>query len=114
MNYFDLLENEDVTGLETFLHTHNINEELHDQSLLYWAVHHNNLTFTTLLVQKGANVNHLDRINRTPLQIACYFGFVDIAKFLLENGANTEGCLERAQNGWDEHIQTDIIKLLNQ
>ncbi|MES9739801.1 ankyrin repeat domain-containing protein [Peribacillus frigoritolerans] len=58
--------------------THNLNEELQGQSLLYGAVHSNNLVFTKHLVHQGAIVNKTDRLGRTPFLIACYFGFVDI------------------------------------
>lgn len=112
MDYFDLLRREDIDGLNEFLKTHNLNEELQGQSLLYWAVHSNNLVFTKHLVHQGAIVNKTDRLGKTPLLIACYFGFVDIASFLLNTGAVIDGCLERAMRGWDGHTQTEIIELL--
>lgn len=112
MDYFDLLRREDIDGLNEFLKTHNLNENLKGQSLLYWAVHSNNLVFTKYLVHQGADVNQTDRLGKTPLLIACYFGFVDIATLLLKTGADLDGCLERAKRGWDGHIQTEIIELL--
>lgn len=114
MDYFDLLDKEDVNGLYIFLEKHNANEELQGYSLLYWAIFHNNVAFTKALVNQGANVNQCDHLERTPLQIACYFGFYEIAELLLQNGAHTDGCLERAKNGWGDHIQTEIIELLEQ
>lgn len=30
------------------------------------------------MVHQGANDNKIDRLGKTPLSIACYFGFVDI------------------------------------
>ncbi len=39
-----LLRNENVSDLDVFLKTHDVNEEINEQSLLYWAVHENNFT----------------------------------------------------------------------
>ncbi|SMQ80644.1 Ankyrin repeat-containing protein [Bacillus sp. OV166] len=114
MDYFNLLYRKDNAGLDKFLKKHDVNEQFQGQSLLYWAVHNNNFQITKLLVNRGANVNQCDRLGRTPLLIACYFGFVEIAAFLLDNGAEIDGCLERAKQGWDNHIQTEIIELLKQ
>ena len=112
LDYFDLLDKEDLHGLETFLHIHHPNEEINGQTLLYWATHQNNIAFVKLLVSQGANVNYRDDLGRTPLQIACYFGFTEIVAFLLESGANTEGCLEQATNGWAEQTHEEIVNLL--
>ena len=112
MDYLDLLDSNDAEGLVGYLRKHDVNGEHKGQSLLYWAVQNNNFEFTKLLVHHGADVNHCDRLGRTPLQIACYFGFVQIAIFLLENGADMAGCIVRAKHGWDGHIQTEIIELL--
>ncbi|MEH7302646.1 ankyrin repeat domain-containing protein [Neobacillus drentensis] len=113
MDYINLLQKSDVVGLGEYLRNHDVNKEYKGQSLLYWAIHNNNLEFTKLLVHQGADVNQCDRLGRTPMLIACYFGFVHIASFLLEYGADRAGCLERAKHGWDGHIQTEIIDLLN-
>ena len=112
MDYFNLLDSTDNQGLIEFLKKHDVNEVHKGQSLLYWAVYNNNLKFTKLLVHKGADVNKSDRLGRTPLLIACYFGFVRIASFLLENGADLNGCIEKAEQGWDNNFQTEIIELL--
>lgn len=56
----------------------------------------------------------MDRLGRTPLIIACYFGFIDIAAFLMKNDADMNGCLDRATQGWDNYVQTEIIDLLKQ
>ena len=112
MDYINLLHRKDSEGLEEYIRKHDVNEVHEGQSLLYWAVQNNNYEFTKILVYKGADVNHCDSFDRTPLIIASYFGFVQIASFLLENGADMAGCIERAKHGWDDHIQTEIIELL--
>jgi ankyrin repeat protein len=114
LDYINLLHRNDTEGLDEYLRKHNVNEEYKGQSPLYWAVNMNNLQFTKLLVHQGADVNQRDCLGRTPLLIACFFGYVQIASFLLENGADMAGCLERAKHGWVNHLQTEIIKLLKQ
>lgn len=112
MDYLNLLHSEDTVGLDEYLIKHDVNEEHKGQSLLHWAVHNNNFKFTKQLVYHGADINQRDRLGRTPLVVACYFGFVLIASFLLENGADMAGCIERAEHGWDDQKQTEIIELL--
>ncbi|MDR4887519.1 ankyrin repeat domain-containing protein [Fredinandcohnia sp. QZ13] len=113
MDYFKLLRNENVADLDKYLKTHDVNEDIYDQSLLYWAVYENSYAFTQRLIQHGVNVNKKDKLNRTVLHIACYFGFYNIAKLLLQNGAIRDTtCFERALSGWDGHYQSEIIDLL--
>lgn len=114
MEYIDLLHKDDTEGLNEYLEKHIVNGKYKGQSLLYWAVHMNNIQFTKQLIHRGANVNHRDCLGRTPLLIACYFGYFEIASFLMENGADMTGCLERAEVGWDNHKQKEIIELLKQ
>ena len=41
-----------------------------------------------LLVEAGADVNHVTKTNSTPLRAACFEGRLDIVKFLCENKAD--------------------------
>lgn len=108
-----LLRNENVSDLDVFLKTHDVNEEINEQTLLYWAVHENNFTFTNRLIHHGVDVNKKDKLGRTALHIACYFGFYDIAELLLQHGAVADStCFKRASSGWDSHYQSEIIELL--
>jgi ankyrin repeat protein len=68
-----------------------------------------------MLIQHGANLNIEGELGRTVLHIACFFGFYEITKFLLENAAIVDdACFERASKGWDNNYQTVIIALLKQ
>lgn len=115
MDYLKLLRAENVSGLDEYLETHDVNEEINEQSLLYWAVYENNFAFTQRLIQHGVNINKKDKLGRTALHIACYFGFYDIAELLLQHHAIADDtCFERASKGWDGHYQSEVIDLLRE
>jgi hypothetical protein len=115
MNYIELLQANDVTGLKKYLETHAVNEEVRGQSLLYWAVFMNNPKFCRLLIERGADVNQKDRNGRSSLSTACYFDFTIISRLLLENDAQIDAsCLDRAFKGWDNYLQVETLKLLKE
>ncbi|WP_191126188.1 ankyrin repeat domain-containing protein [Cerasibacillus terrae] len=115
MEYLKLLQTGNIANLDHYLKTHDVNEEINTQSLLYWAVYENNLTFMQRLIHHGVDINKKDKLGRTALHIAYYFGFYDIAKFLLQYGAVADtACFERASSGWDGHYQSEIIELLRE
>lgn len=112
MDFFEILEKNDIQKLEKFISRNNVNKEIQGQTLLYWAVHSGDLEITKLLIDKGACINKKDRFGRTALTNAAYFGFVDIAKLLLKNNAKIDSqCMDRAYFGWDGQVQTDILDL---
>lgn len=115
MNYIELLQANDVTGLGKYLETHSVNEEVQGQNLLYWATFMNNQKFCKLLIERGADVNQKDSMGRTPLSTACYFDFTTTSKLLLENGARIDlSCMDRAYWGWENNIQVETLKLLRE
>jgi len=68
-----------------------------------------------LLNDQNVDVTETDQLGRTPLQIACFIGFYEVCKKLLEKGARIdEDCFQRAQNGWDGFRQNEIIELLQE
>ena len=83
---------------------------------LFQAVYINDLdTVKKLLDDKDVDVNKTDHLGRTVLQIACYYGFYEVCKKLLEKGAKIdEDCFRRAENGWDGFRQSEIIGLLHE
>lgn len=112
MDYFKLLQNNDIEALVKYLNNHDANVEIQGQSLLYWTVFMGNLEFSKLLIEKGANVNQKDGSGRTPLEITSYFGFLEIAELLLKHDAKiTSACIDRAYNGWDGNVQKYILEL---
>jgi ankyrin repeat protein len=55
---------------------------------LLYAVVQNELPIAKLLIERGADVHSTYRSGRTALHIAANGGMTDIARFLLQNGAN--------------------------
>ena len=90
LNYLELLENNDVKGLMEYLKEHDINEELSNQTLLFWATFEGNLSFVKQLVHHGADINKKDSLDRTAVMISCFFGYYEITAFYLENDVETE------------------------
>jgi ankyrin repeat protein len=71
-----------------------------------------NVEFTNILIDEGADVNQMDDLGNSPLSIASFFGYTDIAKLLLENKAIISAAeMDRAYKGWDGYIQTEILDL---
>lgn len=115
IDFLKLLKDNDVSGLENYLKIHDTNKEIHGQSLLYWAVFNNNLEFSKRIIEMGADVNQKDHIGRSSLSISCFFGFINLATLLLENGAEIDGtCMERAYYGWNGNIQIEILDMLRE
>ena len=83
---YDLLSALDAVGTGHCLDCQN--EE--GQTLLHTAVISLNLPAVSLLVARGASVDHLDRYGRTPLMYAATNGWMDAASLLLEHAANLE------------------------
>lgn len=113
MDYLHILRSNDVKGLEKYLETHIVNEEVQGESLLYWAVYMDHQKFCKLLIEQGADVNQKDRNGRSPLSTACYFGFTAISRLLLKHGARIDAsCLDRAYWGWGNNVQVETLELL--
>jgi len=115
MNFFNIIINNDINGLESYLKRHKANEEIQGQSLLYWAVFHNRLAFVKKLIKHGADINWEDSLGRTSLSVSAFFNFTDITRLLLENHSRIDGIsIDRALFGWNSHVQLDSINLLRE
>ena len=67
----------------------NVNEEFATRMPLYFATDSNHLNAVTLLVEKGAEIDHLNGpAGRSALHQATIKGYFEILKFLVESGAN--------------------------
>lgn len=68
-----------------------------DGSKLIESVMYQDMEALKSLVESGADVNYQDpQYGTTALMLACNYGFIDMAKFLLDNGAKVN---IQAQNG---------------
>ena len=57
---------------------------------LFYAVFNNQIHIVEFLISKRANINSIDKYNRSPLHWAAKYSFVTIAKMLIEAGADLE------------------------
>jgi ankyrin repeat protein len=72
------------------------------ETALHVATRHNQLDAARLLTANGADVNAVTRQQRTPLELALFFGAadLDLIRFLIENGAEIK-------------VGSSIIRVLN-
>jgi serine/threonine-protein phosphatase 6 regulatory ankyrin repeat subunit B len=68
--------------------------------------HHYDPEIISILIQNGANVNHVTHDNRTPLTIACHMQNVELVKTLLDAGASLAH--------QDKHNNTTLMTLADQ
>jgi len=59
-------------------------------TLLFDAVRQDNLSEVSDLINNGADIEARDNAGQTPLHIAAYHGFTDIANFLITKGAEID------------------------
>lgn len=110
-----ILDSNDRNALAKFVEDHGVNKEVIGATLLYWAVYVNKIEIVQRLLNFGANPNQYDSIGRSPLETASYYGFYEVCKLLLEYGATvTLQSISRAEDGWGENRQIDIIALLHE
>lgn len=111
--YFELLRENNHSEIERYFIEHDVNDEIAGGTPLMWAVRQNNIEFVKRLIELGADPNKDDEVGRSPLEIACFFGYHGIAEYLLESGAQiTSNCYRRAQFSWNNSEQKEIIELL--
>ena len=63
------------------------------------ACHNGHVDAVRLLLDKGAEVDRVNKKGSTPLYIACQSGHVDVARLLLEKGAE----VNQTNNGGLRH-----------
>jgi len=72
---------------------------------LFWAVKENKIEAAKLLIEKGSNVNCLDKLNKQSiLSLAAEFGDLDMVKLLVEKGALVDNT--------DKLYKTPLIKAI--
>jgi ankyrin repeat protein len=63
-----------------------------DAPPLLWAVRGGSNDAVSMLIQKGADVNQLDELGRSPLIVSCFNSNINIAKELINSGADVNYC----------------------
>ncbi|RWS09566.1 hypothetical protein B4U79_03359 [Dinothrombium tinctorium] len=76
---------------------------------LHIAAKRGHLNVVKLLVDKGANVNAIDTVGRTPLWYTLLSGHVDVFLFLLENGAKANLIPECVANAAVKSMSIELI-----
>ena len=85
----DLIEKSDVSGVETFARTHDINELYYDYTPLCYAVKRDKESIARLLIRNGANVEK-ECHGKTPLMFAAKNDLVHMIDLLIESGAGVD------------------------
>ncbi|KAL4971954.1 ankyrin repeat-containing domain protein [Aspergillus desertorum] len=71
----------------------------HDgKPMLYYAAETGQSELVELLLAHGASIELTDFYGWTPLHAACYFGYTDIAKLLIETGSNVHAVTSEWNN----------------
>lgn len=77
-------------------------------SLILWHAHQNDAAAVRKLLEEDRSLVHArDYDNRTPLHVASLHGWIDVAKCLLDYGADVN-----AQDRWKNTVPFLIFKLL--
>ncbi len=88
-----LIDNKPKRGLLFEKHAANVNQfDYYDQSALIYGVGSADLALVKLLVKYGANVNLSNSNGTYPLHLAISRQNRAICEFLLEQGADVNGC----------------------
>jgi len=96
-----------INALKAFVESNNfINIDkqygMHSQTLLHHMVRCGSFECVKYLIEKGANVDALDKYGDTPLHDAAYFAHYDIVKYLLESGADNQRLNNYGRTVWHE------------
>ena len=70
------------------------------QTCLMTAAYHGHLAICRLLIDKGAQVEAINRMGGTPLHFAAQQGHIEIVLLLCDRGADTEAL---SNVGYEEH-----------
>ena len=86
------------------------------RTALMTAAFHGHLGVIKILFNKGANINHKDKDNFTPLILASYEGHLKVVKWLLRNGAhllNTDKFGDTAEESAEICGHSEVASFLN-
>src|ERR1700761_4015271 len=84
------LKTDDAATLSTYVTKGNLENCYGNYSLLAHSVRYNAKKCFDVLIAKGANVNHICGNYKSPLFFSAEYGRVDMAKILINKGADTK------------------------
>lgn len=83
------IQNKNNSLVQTFLEKYSIDiEDNYGRTVLLNAALYGNLELTEWVIEKGANVNHIDKNGYSALHFAAQENHTDVVKFLLEHNAS--------------------------
>ena len=85
-------------GKDNYTALHKVCENFWDTELKKWSYGKNNVKLARLIILKGAEVNAVNDYKQSPLHIAVLGDNLELAKLLLENGANPNIGLDYEKN----------------
>ena len=114
---FMAIKNNNLEKLSAFINNYGVDAPVDDGTCLHHAIFNNNLRLTKYLLDKSANPNALYENRITPLIASIDLNFWDIAKVLIENGADVNLKDEKNNTPLSKAIfhyegNPDLIKLL--
>lgn len=92
----ELIEKNDIRGVETFAQNHDINELLYDYTPLCYAVKCNKESIARLLISNKADLEK-ECHGKTPLMLAAKYDLIPIIDLLIESGARVDNSNQLGQ-----------------
>ncbi|MFZ7111999.1 MAG: ankyrin repeat domain-containing protein [Desulfatiglandales bacterium] len=122
IDIFALIKDGDVESVDKLLSEKpllmNTKKPPHESSLLHYAVSCLQIELVSLLADRITNINEMDRLGRTCLHYASWEGLCDIAKILIDSGADvnvregTYGDGKTPLHRAAENGHADVVELL--
>ena len=86
--------------------------DVNNQSALMMAIENNHIEIAQLLLNAKANLNHKRNDGNTPLHIACYKGYTQLAVLLMDFGTNPAITNEKGQTPLLSAIRGHMMKVV--
>lgn len=106
----------DLNEVKNFIETHHDIDAYHNgYTLLCGAIKTDQIAIITYLINQGADLKKMSN-KKTPLMYAAKYGRLEIAKLLIQKGANKNSLSPRGKTALDyakKYKQTDLILLLS-
>uniref|UniRef100_A0A1A9WJ39 ANK_REP_REGION domain-containing protein n=1 Tax=Glossina brevipalpis TaxID=37001 RepID=A0A1A9WJ39_9MUSC len=93
--------------------SHDVNSELNGRYPLHYAADYGQYDVLEYLINKGANINIMDKHGITPLLAAIWEGHTKCVKLLLEKGAEQNGQTPDGKSYVEAAEKEEIRRLLS-